>query len=367
MIMHADADAFFASVEQRDDARYRGVSMVVGEQVVACASYEARALGIHAGMPLGQVRRQWPATLVAPVRGEAYEEASARLFEVFRRFTPLVEPGSMEEAFLDVTGRDRGDPTGMAEAIRAASRREVGLPVSVGVARTKLMAKLASRRAKPDGVVVVDAELEARVRPRLRLDDLWGVGPVTYEKLNGAMLFVVSDLYGLSVDDLKSRGLSTAMARRVVSIAAGTDDATIRLPGPRGSVGATRSFAATRTRSTVEVVLRVSVQRALARLGDDERLPTRLEVVVRFDDGVQVTERGPLLEPTTAPGVVESAALGLLERSGWERDGRGVTLVGVSIPLPRPRPGRPEPQQAAQPQASGEGRQRQKGWPAGSA
>ncbi len=338
--MHADADAFFASVEQRDNARYRGVPMVVGEQVVVCASYEARALGIHAGMPLGQVRRQWPATLVAPVRAAAYAEASTLLFEVFRRFTPLVEPGSMEEAFLDVTGRDRGEPAGMATAIRDETRREVGLPVSVGVGRTKLMAKLASRRAKPDGFLVVDAELEARVRPRLRLDDLWGVGPITYEKLHAAQLFVVSDLYGLSRDDLKRRGLSTAMARRVVSIATGTDDATIRLPGPRGSVGATRSFPATRTRSTVEAVLCLSVRRALARLGDDERLPTRLEVVMRYDDGVQVTERGPLTEPTTAPGAVEAAALGLLGRSGWEQDGRGVTLVGVSIPLPRPRPDR---------------------------
>ena len=340
MIIHADADAFFASVEQRDDAHYRGVPMVVGEQVVACASYEARALGIHAGMPLREVRRRWPATLVAPVRGGAYEEASNRLFEVFRRFTPLVEPGSMEEAFLDVTGCDRGDPAGMAAAIRAAARQEVGLPVSVGVGRTKLMAKLASRRAKPDGVVVVDAELEARVRPRLRLDDLWGVGPVTYEKLHAAGLFVVSDLYGLSTHDLTDRGLSTAMARRVVSIAAGTDDATIRLPGPRGSVGATRSFPSTRTRSAVEAVLRASVQRALARLGDDERLPTRLEVVVRFDDGAQVTERGPLPEPSTEPAVVGAAAVGLLERSAWEQDGRKVTLVGVSIPLPRPRTGR---------------------------
>ena len=228
----------------------------------------------------------------------------------------------------------------MAEAVRGAVRQELGLPVSVGVARTKLMAKLASRRAKPDGFIVVDAELEARVRPRLRVDDLWGVGPVTYEKLHAAGLFVVSDLYGLSVEDLLGRGLSTAMARRVASIAAGTDDATIRLPGPRGSVGATRSFPATRTRSTVEAVLRTSVQRALARLGDDARLPTRLEVVVRYDDGTQVTERGPLPRPSAQPDVVAAAAQLLLDRSAWELDGRGVSLVGVSIPLPRPRPER---------------------------
>ena len=180
VILHADADAFFASVEQRDDPALRGRPMVVAHEVVACPSYEARALGIHAGMPLRQVRRRWPQVLVTGYRAEAYEEASVRLFEVFRRFTPLVEPGSVEEAFLDVTGRDRGDPRGLAVALRAAARAEVGLPVSVGVGRTKLMAKLASRRAKPDGLVVVDAELEARVRPRLRLDELWGVGPTTY-------------------------------------------------------------------------------------------------------------------------------------------------------------------------------------------
>ena len=166
MILHADADAFFASVEQRDDPRLRGRPMVVAHEVVACPSYEARGLGIHAGMPLGQVRRRWPHVLVTGYRPEAYEAASAGLFEVFRRFTPLVEPGSIEEAFLDVEGRDRGDPGALAVALRSTCRDEVGLPVSVGVGRTKLMAKLASRRAKPDGLVVVDAELEARVRPR---------------------------------------------------------------------------------------------------------------------------------------------------------------------------------------------------------
>nr|WP_256792889.1 DNA polymerase IV [Terrabacter sp. Ter38] len=233
VILHADADAFFASVEQRDDPALRGRPMVVAHEVVACPSYEARALGIHAGMPLRQVQRRWPHVLVTGYRAEAYEEASVRLFEVFRRFTPLVEPGSVEEAFLDVTGRDRGDPRGMAVALRAAARAEVGLPVSVGVGRTKLMAKLASRRAKPDGLVVVDAELEARVRPRLRLDELWGVGPTTYEKLHAAGLFVVADLQGLDEDDLK-RLVTTAMARRLVSIARGTDDATIRLPGRAG-------------------------------------------------------------------------------------------------------------------------------------
>jgi DNA polymerase-4 len=294
-------------------------------------------------MPLRQVRRRWPDVLVTGYRSAVYEEASAQLFELFRRFTPLVEPGSMEEAFLDVTGRERGDATGMAYALRAAARAEVGLPVSVGAASTKLMAKLASRRAKPDGVVVVDAELEARVRPRLRLDELWGVGPTSYEKLHAAGLFVVSDLHGLTEDDLKGV-VTTAMARRLVSIARGTDDATIRLPGPRRSVSASRSLPSTRTRSKVVLVLDECVGRAIARttaLDETPRLPSRLEVFVRYDDGTQVVERGPLEGPTLDTETVRGAAAELLDRTGYEWDGRGVTMVGVTLPLPVPTSSRP--------------------------
>lgn len=335
VLFHADADAFFASVEQRDDPSLRGVPIVVGQQVVACPSYEARAMGVKAGMPLGLVSRRWPGVRVVPLRDGVYEEASERLFALFRRFTPLVEPGSMEEAFLDVTDRHRGDPEGMARALREAARAEVGLPVSVGVGRTKLMAKLASRRAKPDGLVVVDPVREAWLRPRLRLDDLWGVGPTTIEKLTTAGLFTVADLHGLGVADLKERGFSTGMARRLVSIADGTDDATIRLPQPRKSVGASRSMRATRTRSVVRAALAVQVDRALERLGDDERVPHRLEVMVRFDDDMQAAQRGPLPEPSRDPRVIGAAADALLTATGWEHDGRGVTMVGVSLQLPR--------------------------------
>lgn len=336
VILHADADAFLASVEQRDDHRLRGRPMVVGHEVVACPSYEARALGIHAGMPLGQVRRRWPSVLVTDYRPEAYEAASARLFAIFRRFTPLVEPGSIEEAFLDVEGRDRGDPGGLAAALRTAVRAEVGLPVSVGVGRTKLMAKLASRRAKPDGLLVVDPELEARVRPRLRLDELWGVGPTTWERLHAAGLHVVADLQGWSEDDLR-RIVSTSMARRLISIADGTDDATIRLPGPRQSVSASRSLPSTRTRSKVVAVLDECVGRALHRvvaLDGPARLPRRLEVLVRYDDGAHVQQRGPLPQPTVDPEVVGAVAAHLLEQTAYEWDGRGVTMVGVTLPLP---------------------------------
>ena len=337
MILHADADAFLASVEQRDDRRLRGRPLVVAHEVVACASYEARDLGIHAGMPLRQVRRRWPDVVVTGYHPEAYEAASAGLFEIFRRFTPLVEPGSIEEAFLDVTGRDRGDPAGLATALRRAARAEVGLPVSVGVGRTKLMAKLASRRAKPDGLVVVDAEREGWLRPRLRLDELWGVGPTTWGRLQAAGLHVVADLSGWSEADL-ARIVTTAMARRLLAIADGTDDATIRLPGPRRSVSASRTLAPTRTRSTVEGVLAECVGRALHRvvaLDGPPRLPGRLEVAVRYDDGARVQQSGPLPVPTLDPEVVGATAAHLLRQTAYEWDGRGVTMVAVTLPLPR--------------------------------
>jgi DNA polymerase-4 len=204
------------------------------------------------------------------------------------------------------------------------------------VGRTKLMAKLASRRAKPDGLLVVDAELEARVRPRLRLDELWGVGPTTWQRLHAAGLHVVADLQGWSEDDLK-RIVSTAMARRLVSIAAGTDDAMIRLPGLRQSVSASRSLPSTRTRSKVVAVLDECVGRALHRvlaLEGTAQLPCRLEVLVRYDDGTQVQQRSPLPRPTVDPEVVGAVAAHLLEQTAYEWDGRGVTMVGVTLPLP---------------------------------
>jgi DNA polymerase-4 len=210
--------------------------------------------------------------------------------------------------------------------------------VSVGIGRTKLIAKLASRRAKPDGLVVVDAALEARLRPRLRLDELWGVGPTTYERLHAAGLFVVADLEGWTEHRLTAI-VSTAMARRLVSIAQGTDDAAIRLPGARRSVGASRTITPTRTRSKVTATLDACVDRALHRVAALEgpvHLPRRLEVSIRYDDGVPVLMRGPLPRPSVDPALVQAAARALLAEADYEWDGRGVAFVGVTLRLPPP-------------------------------
>ncbi|KGN37842.1 Y-family DNA polymerase [Knoellia subterranea] len=345
MLIHADADAFFASVEQRDHPHLRGVPMVVGPQVVACASYEARALGVHAGMPLRHALRRWPELRVAEFRGEVYEAVSAELMTMFRDVTPLVEPGSMEEAFLDVTALDGGgqDDAAAHEAgriaahLRERARRELGLPVSAGVARAKLFAKLASRRAKPDGLVVVDAATEARVRPRLPVADLWGVGPATTAKLHEAAIVHVADLAGWTVEGLVERRVAKAMAKNLLAIRDGVDDATIKLPGPRKSISSTRSLGrATRQRSMVEKALQDNVLRALDRLGEDPREPTRLDVHLRFDDQYAVIQQGHLDEPTRDPTTLVGAALAALERTAYEEDGRGVAMVGVSFALPSP-------------------------------
>ncbi|OZM71195.1 DNA polymerase IV [Amycolatopsis antarctica] len=331
VIAHADVDAFFVSVERRDTPRYRDRPFVVAAEVVACASYEARELGVHAGMPLARVLHRWPEVVVAPPRDERYSRAGEELFALFRRYTPLLQPGSMEEAFLDVTGRDGGDPVALAAGLRRTARRELGLPVSVGLARSKLWAKLAGRRAKPDGLVVIDAEREAELRPALRLEGLWGVGPRTVPRLHEAGLFTVADLAGHDETSLAAI-VPTAMVRTLLAIARGTDDATVRIPGPRRSVSAQRTISPpTRTRSTVLGVLGTVVGLAVDRLGHDPRRPSRLEVTVRFDDGTIRTGRAPLPGAVADPAGIERVARRLLEGTGWEDDGRGVTLAGVVL------------------------------------
>src|SRR5918995_7498962 len=177
-ILHADADAFFASVEQRDDPTLRGRPTIVGSGVVMAASYEARAYGVHGGMSGRRARRLCPHAAVVDPRFAAYVEASKALFEIFKQTAPLVEGLSMEEAFLDVRGLEAisGTPREIAARLRRRVREEVGLAVSVGVARTKVLAKMASRAAKPDGLLVIaPADEDAFLHP-LGVESLWGVG-----------------------------------------------------------------------------------------------------------------------------------------------------------------------------------------------
>src|SRR5919198_2659086 len=184
-ILHADADSFFASVEQRDDSRLRGRPVIVGAGVVLAASYEAKAYGVRTAMGGRQARRLCPYAVVVPPRMAAYAEASKALYALFEETTPLVEGLSIDEAFLDVRGMDRiaGTPTEIAVRLRRTARERVGLPLTVGIARTKFLAKVASGVAKPDGLLLVPPENELAFLHPLPVERIWGIGPATASKL----------------------------------------------------------------------------------------------------------------------------------------------------------------------------------------
>src|SRR5216684_4307974 len=185
-ILHADLDAFYASVEQRDDPRLRGRPVIVGGGVVLAASYEAKTCGVRTAMGGARARRLCPGAIVVKPRMSAYTEASKAVFEVFQDTTPLVEGLSIDEAFLDVRGMERlaGTPVEIAGRLRREVRRRVGLPITVGVARTKFLAKVASGVAKPDGLLVVPPDRELAFLHPLPVERLWGVGSITAGKLH---------------------------------------------------------------------------------------------------------------------------------------------------------------------------------------
>ena len=203
-ILHADLDAFYASVEQRDDPALRDRPVLVGGGVVLACSYEAKACGVRAAMNGGQARALCPDAVVVEPRMEAYTQASREVFEIFDDVTPLVEGISIDEAFLDVGGLRRlvGPAPEIAAALRARVRDEVGLAITVGVARTKFLAKVASGVGKPDGLLVVEPDAELDFLHPLPAQRLWGVGPITADKLAAKAIHTVGDVARLQVGAL---------------------------------------------------------------------------------------------------------------------------------------------------------------------
>jgi len=230
-ILHADLDAFYASVEQRDDPSLRGRPVVVGGGVVLAASYEAKARGVRTAMGGGQWRRLCPDAAVVRPRMEAYSEASKAVFAIFKDTAPVVEGLSIDEAFLDVRGMEHfaGTPREIAVRLRRRVRKEVGLPITVGVARTKFLAKVASGVAKPDGLLVVPPDGELEFLHPLPVERLWGVGPITARKLRDLGLTTVGDVARLAEATLVSL-LGRASGRHVHALAHNRD--------PRGSAPA---------------------------------------------------------------------------------------------------------------------------------
>jgi DNA polymerase-4 len=332
-ILHADADAFFASVEQRDDPSLRGHPTVVGGGVVMAASYEARAYGIHGGMGGRAARRRCPHLRAVDPNFSAYTAASKALFEIFKRISPLVEGLSMEEAFLDVHGLEHisGTPREIAMRLRREVRRELDLPLSVGVARTKVLAKMASRAAKPDGLLVVTPDEESAFLHPLPVEALWGVGETTAEKLHDAGILTVGALARRAEIELESI-LGAHAARHLHAIAHNRDPRRVRPGRRRRSIGSQSALGSRpRSRAELEAVLVALVDRVTRRMRSSGRAGRTVTLRLRFADFTRATRSRTLPHPAAATGSILAAGRMLLEGSAPVIERRGITLLGIAM------------------------------------
>jgi DNA polymerase IV len=332
-ILHADLDAFFASVEQRDDPRLRGKPVIVGGGVVLAASYEARAFGVEGAMGGARARRLCPHAIVVPPRFSAYVEASKAVFEVFENTTPLVEALSIDEAFLDVRGLQRisGSPVQIAVRLRRTVRAEIGLPITVGVAGTKHLAKVASGVAKPDGLLVVPLGEELAFLHPLPVERLWGVGPVSAAKLHRRGVDTVGQVAQLAESALVDI-LGGAAGHHVHALAHNRDPRRVRSRRRRRSIGAQRALGRRpKTRAELEAVLVALVDRVTRRLRAARRVCRTVVLRLRFDDFSRATRSQTLTEATTRTRIILAAERELLHAALPMIERRGVTLLGVTL------------------------------------
>lgn len=332
-ILHADLDAFYASVEQRDDPSLRGRPVIVGGGVVLASSYEARARGVKTAMNGRQALALCPDAVVVSPRMSAYSEASAAVFDVFRDTTPLVEGLSIDEAFLDVNGLRRlsGTPTEIAVRLRERIRDEVGLPITVGVARTKFLAKVASGVGKPDGLLVVDPDRELEFLHPLDVRRLWGVGPVTAEKLRARGLHTVGDVAALPESALVGM-LGPGTGRHLHSLSHNHDPRIVVTGRRRSSVGSQRALGrGRRTKDELDGILLSLVERVTERLRAGKRVGRTLTVRFRMDDMSRQTRSRTLVQPTDRTDEFLDAGRDLLAERWPHLEQAGCTLLGISV------------------------------------
>ncbi|MDQ1516950.1 MAG: polymerase [Actinomycetota bacterium] len=336
-ILHADLDAFYAAVEQRDDPRLRGRPVIVGGGVVLAASYEAKAFGVRTAMGSAQARRLCPGAVVVRPRIDAYVEASRAVFAVFDDTTPLVEGLSIDEAFLDVGGLRRvaGPPVGIAERLRRAVREQVGLAITVGVARTKFLAKVASGVAKPDGLLVVEPGAELAFLHPLPVERLWGVGRVTAAKLRDRGITTVGEVAALPEPVLVSM-LGPASGRHLHALAHNRDPRPVQVGRRRRSVGSQHALGrptavAGHQREAVDAVLVSLVDRVTGRLRAAGRVGRTVVLRLRFDDFSRITRSHTLPRATDRTDAVLHTARSLLDGAQPLIRARGLTLVGIAV------------------------------------
>jgi DNA polymerase-4 len=332
-ILHADVDSFFAAVEQRDRPDLRGKPVLVGGWVVLAASYEAKARGVYTPMSVGAARRLCPSAVIVEPRMSAYAEASRDVYRVFDETTPHVEGLSIDEAFLDVRGlrRSAGSPREIAARLRADVREQVGLPITVGVARTKFLAKVASGVAKPDGLLLVPPSRELAFLHPLAVERLWGVGPVTAQRLHELGVTTVGEVAEFAEDALVSL-LGRATGRQLYALARNRDPRPVRRRTRRGSIGAQRALGRSpKSLEDVSAALVGLVERVGRRMRVAGRSGRTVVLRLRFDDFSRATRSHTLVHPTANTGVILATAAALLEGAAPVIERRGITLVGVAV------------------------------------
>jgi DNA polymerase-4 len=332
-ILHADLDSFYASVEQRDEPSLRGRPVIVGGGVVLAASYEAKARGIRTAMGGAEARRLCPEAVVVPPRMDAYSAASKAVFEVFEDTTPLVEGLSIDEAFLDVRGMERiaGTPVEMAVHLRRRVLEEVGLPITVGVARTKFLAKVASGVAKPDGLLEVPPDRELEFLHPLPVERLWGVGRVTAAKLHDWGITTVGEVAHLAETTLVSM-LGRASGRHLHALAHNRDPRPVQKRRRRRSMGAQRALGRRPiSKEALDATMVALADRLARRLRAARRVCRTVVLRLRFDDFSRATRSHTLLEATARTEAILVTTRGLLKTAMPMIERRGLTLVGITL------------------------------------
>jgi DNA polymerase-4 len=332
-ILHADVDSFFASVEQRDDPRLRDRPVIVGSGVVLAASYEAKAHGVHSAMGGARARHLCPHAIVVEPRFSAYVAASRELFEILDEVAPQVEALSMEEAFLDVSGMERisGSPLEIAVRLRRDVRQHVGLPITVGIASTKHLAKVASGVAKPDGLLMVAPGEESAFLEPLSVERLWGVGPATAARLHRHGITTVRELARLTDTELTSI-LGRASGRHLHALVRNRDPRRVRRGGRRRSIGSQSALGrARRSPESVDRVVVALVDRVTRRMRSAGRRGRTVTLRLRFGDYSRASRSRTLPQPTAATEPILVTARSLLEAAMPTIVRRGLTLLGLTV------------------------------------
>jgi DNA polymerase-4 len=334
-ILHADLDSFYASVEQRDDPGLRGRPVIVGGGVVLAASYEAKAYGVRTAMGGAQARRLCPRAVVVPPRMSAYSQASEAVLEVFRDCSPIVEPLSVDEAFLDVSGLGRvsGSPLQIAAQLRVDVRERVGLPITVGIARTKFLAKVASQEAKPDGLLLVPADQELAFLRPLPVRRLWGVGAVTADKLHAHGITTVAQVAELGESMLASM-VGRAMGRQLFALSRNIDRRRVTTGVRRRSVGAQRALGRAgsgMSPAEIDAVVVNLIDRITSRMRGAGRTGRTVVLRLRFADFSRATRSHTMLWATSSTEAILATARQLIASAAPVIAERGLTLVGFAV------------------------------------